>query len=350
MQREPAPQRIRSPATGRSLDNPPATTTRVKSMPRGPAADAPGPAIEIRAVTYRYPGPGSGAAPGATPAGSDALSDINLIVERGERLGIVGPNGGGKSTLLSLVTGMRPLQIGTVRVLGDAPERARDRGQIGYVAQRSEADRRFPISVRQAVEMPLRVRTAPWRRLTRTGRDRAQHALGLVDLAELADRPVDAMSGGQFQRLLIARAVVTQPEILVLDEPTVGIDVAGQQRFAALIDRLVTELGLTILIVSHDLRAIAAGCDRVACLARTLHYHDAPGGLTPAVLAEVFHHDLVGVFGADNAGGAAAHTHTHQHTHACGGCSPHTPERSSKPRAHDQANGPADDAANGGAP
>lgn len=105
----------------------------------------------------------------------------------------------------------------------------------------------------------------------------------------------------------------------MLDEPTVGIDAAGQQRFSALIERLNKGLGLTIVVVSHDLRTIATSCDRVACLRRTLHYHDAQGGLTPAVLAEVFSHDIEAVFGEvhiDAHAAADCHDPTHHHHHA----------------------------------
>ncbi|MEX2217784.1 MAG: hypothetical protein WD749_03410, partial [Phycisphaerales bacterium] len=95
----------------------------------------------------------------------------------------------------------------------------------------------------------------------------------------------------------IARALASRPRLLLLDEPTVGIDIAGQQRFSALLRTLHERLGLTIIVVSHDIRTIAAGSDRVACLSRTLHSHTAPEGLTPAVLAEVFSHDVAAIFG-----------------------------------------------------
>ena len=96
---------------------------------------------------------------------------------------------------------------------------------------------------------------------------------------------------------MIARAIACQPKLLILDEPTVGVDIAGQQRFGNLINTLHRELDLTIIVVTHDMRAIAAVADRVACLSRTLHFHDSPDGLSPAVLAQVFAHDVAGVFG-----------------------------------------------------
>mgnify|MGYP002626584267 FL=1 len=116
-----------------------------------------------------------------------------------------------------------------------------------------------------------------------------------VGVVDLRDRPVGQLSGGQQQRLFIARALVAQPKVLILDEPLVGVDEAGQQRFAALINELHASLGLTIVIVSHDIQAIAAGCNRVACLRQSIHFHDAPQGLTREVLAEVFAHEVAPV-------------------------------------------------------
>jgi len=118
------------------------------------------------------------------------------------------------------------------------------------------------------------------------------------------------------QRVWIARALANRPRLLLLDEPTVGIDPAGQQQFSDLLTRLRNEMDLTIVVVSHDLRTVAAGCDRVACLARTLHFHDAPGGLTPAVLAEVFRHDVSAIFGD-----------VHIDAHRAAECSHHHPAK-----------------------
>ena len=246
----------------------------------------PSPAIEFAEVSYTYPG-----------ADAPALERVSLRVERGERLGVVGPNGGGKSTLLRIAMGLARGYTGSVRVFGEPPNRARRNGRIAAVLQQCEAEVRFPISVAQAVTLAASRRVAPWRRTGRAQRDRAMRSLTLVGADRLADRPVGALSVGQLQRVLIARAIAAEPDILALDEPTVGIDPEGQARFAEVMRRVHASLGLTILIVSHDVRAVAAGCDRVACLSRTLHYHDAPEGLTPQILAEVFKHEVAGAFG-----------------------------------------------------
>lgn len=116
--------------------------------------------------------------------------------------------------------------------------------------------------------------------------------LELAGIADLAQTPVGDLSGGQQQRAFIARALAGYPRILLLDEPTVGIDQAGRALFAQLLNRAHQKMGLTILMVSHNLRAIASGCDEIAVLSRTLHYHAAPSGLTPEVLTEVFNHDI----------------------------------------------------------
>lgn len=279
------------------------------------------PAIDLRAVSYTYP------ARILRDEPVPALTDITLTVPSGTRLGILGPNGGGKSTLVKLILGLLTPDRGSVRVLGLDPDQARRRALVGYLPQRIGAETDWPISVRQAVAMPLSARTSPLTLRDRAAEDAADRALALVGLTPLANRPIGALSGGQLQRAMIARAIAPSPRLLVLDEPTVGVDAAGQQRFADLINTLHAELGITIITVSHDLRAIAAGSDRVACLHRTLHFHDAPSGLTPAILAEVFAHDVEAIFGHVHVDAHPAHDcHDPAHHHE-----PHPPAQSPPP-------------------
>lgn len=221
-----------------------------------------------------------------------ALQDISLSVGRGQRLGVLGPNGGGKTTLIRLIQGEIRPHSGTVRVLGMSPQEARRSGRVAVVHQKSTADLQFPLSVRQAVAMAAVYRGSGRGRVSQDVRDRVDHAIDLVGLLGLEDRAVGALSGGQFQRVLIGRAVATGAELLLLDEPTVGIDVAGQKQFGSVLSTLQDELGVTIVIVSHQLRTVASTCDCIACLRRTLHLHGDPSGLTPAVIAEVFEHDV----------------------------------------------------------
>jgi len=233
------------------------------------------PAIECTGVSFAY------------DRGATALRDVSLTVDRGELLAVVGPNGGGKTTFIKLLLGLLSPTAGTVRVLGLNPARARREGRIGYVPQRSTAQMHFPISVEQMVALG-------------SNPAQARAALELVRIPELAREHVGALSGGQFQRAMIARALAMEPELLLLDEPAVGIDAKGQQEFEGILKSIRNERSITLVLVSHDLRTIATGgasCDRVACLRQSLHFHNAPDGLTPSILGEVFRHDLEWVFG-----------------------------------------------------
>ncbi len=272
-------------------------------------------AIQYEGVTFAYPRAGGNGGP------RTAIEGITLGVRIGERLGILGPNGGGKSTLLKLTLGLLRGNSGSIRVFGVSPDEARRRRLIGYVPQKVESELAFPLSVRQVVQMAAAAAAPAEQRRT------VDESLALVGASDLADKPIGKLSGGQLQRVMIARALAAKPKLLLLDEPTVGIDLAGQQRFADLLRSLHDRLGLTIVVVSHDIRTIAAGCDRVACLARTLHSHMAPQGLTPRVLAEVFSHDVAAIFGDVHVDAHLAkecpdpahepHHHAHEHGPGC---------------------------------
>ncbi len=269
--------------------------------------------VTLEGVSFSYAG-----------AAERAVRDVTMRVEPGEVLAIVGPNGAGKSTLIKMIAGLLDTGAGTargsIRVGGMTPAEARRKGLIGYVPQVSRAERRFPLSVRQAVELGASARRAGWRGATSDERAWAARCLEMVDATDLAEKPVGTISGGQFRRMLIARALAGRPGLLVLDEPAAGLDAPGQRRLGEVIKSVHDELGVTVLMVSHDLRAIAMGgssCDRVACLRKTLHFHAAPEGLTPAVLIEVFQHDLADIFGevhveAHKASDCPGHEH---HTH-----------------------------------
>lgn len=287
--------------------------------------DSREPAVVYEAVSFAYNRANGGGEAGPR----SVLERITLTVRDGERLGILGPNGGGKSTLLKLTLGLVRGYTGRIRVFGYTPEEARRRRLIGYVPQKIEAELAFPLSVRQVVEMSVEAGLPPWRGLSRADHEAVKEALELVGAAPLAERPIGKLSGGQLQRVMIARALACRPRLLLLDEPTVGIDAVGQQRFAELLRSLHGKLGLTIMLVSHDIRAIVAGSERVACLSRTLHSHVAPEGLTPRVLAEVFSHDVAAIFGDVHVDAHLARECPVEHDHAHGhdGCThDHGPE------------------------
>ena len=244
-----------------------------------------------------------------TPERPLALRDVTLHVEQGCSLGIIGPNGAGKTTLLKIILGLLDGFRGSAKVLGMTPwEACRRGGIVGYVPQRHDAEWRFPLTVRQVVRMGLIGKTGLLRWYSRADRQYVEQIMEQLGIASFADRPIGDLSGGQQQRCFIARALAAKPKILILDEPLVGVDEAGQQQFAELSRRLHHGLHvsdpvagsadgstLTLVIVSHDIRAIAASCSRVACLNQTIHYHDSPAGLTEDVLREVFQHEISSV-------------------------------------------------------
>lgn len=238
-------------------------------------------AICVQGLTYIY------------PDGSVALRDVNLHVRTGSSLAVIGPNGAGKTTLLKILLGLLDGYQGSVIIMGMAPQQARQAGgQISCVPQRATVDWRFPICVREAVRLGLAGRTPLLRRYRRDDLDFVDHLMDMLELTPLADRPVGALSGGQQQRVLIGRALAPRPRLLLLDEPTVGVDEPTQQKFHALMGRVHREFGLTLVLVSHDLRAVLASCQRVACLNQMLHFHDVPEQLAPDVLTRVFKCEL----------------------------------------------------------
>jgi zinc transport system ATP-binding protein len=239
-----------------------------------------------------------------------ALEHITLHVKRGSTLGIIGPNGGGKTTLLKLMLGTLAPDSGTVTVEGLSPKAACAKGNIvGYVPQRHTLDWTFPINVEQVVELGLCGQKGLFGRYGRSERQKVRETLEAVGMAKFSRQPIGDLSGGQQQRVFIARALVATPRILFLDEPTTGIDQAAQESFALLLSDLRRRYELTIVMVSHNLRSILASCDNIACLNRTLHYHDHPAELSKEVLFRVFQCDLDAVLDPHHDDGCCGHSH-----------------------------------------
>ena len=210
------------------------------------------------------------------------LSGVTLTVTEGDFLGIIGPNGGGKSTLLKALLGLVKPARGIVRVFGEEPRQSRMR--IGYVPQYSQLDRNFPISVRDAVLMGRIGRKKLLQRYGREDFEAAEEALSIAGMENHADRQIGQLSGGQLQRVLVARALVSRPDMLLLDEPTTGVDVAAQEGLSSVLNKL--KGAVTIIMVTHDTGVLAASADKVACLSGRLYYHDSkellPGDLEEA--------------------------------------------------------------------
>ena len=194
--------------------------------------------------------------------GTKVLRDLSLSVYVGDFLAVLGPNGGGKTTLLRVILGLEQPTSGTVRVFGTLPGRSSAR--IGYVPQRLFFDREFPISAWEVVMMGRLSKTKLMRRYSRTDRQKAAEALEIAGLTALRDRRIGALSGGELQRVLIARALASEPELLLLDEPTASVDPEMKSTIYDLLDMLRKKH--TIVLVTHDTGAIRRHVTRIACL------------------------------------------------------------------------------------
>lgn len=204
------------------------------------------------------------------------LDRVFFQVRRGEFLALLGPNGSGKTTLIKCILGLIRPDSGTVKVFGKAPWHLNDdRRRLGYVPQLISVDLTFPLLAKEAVLMGRYARIGMLRRPKRADREAARIAMERVGIADLADRPIARLSGGQRQRVFLARALANEPEILILDEPTTGVDPTTTESFYELLGGLHRE-GRTIILVSHDVGVVASHVDGVACLNRGLVGHGKP--------------------------------------------------------------------------
>lgn len=199
-----------------------------------------------------------------------ALSDINLEIEAGSFTGIIGPNGGGKTTLLKVMLGILKPWTGHVNVFGQSP--FCNRRLIGYVPQTDHINRRFPISVREVVlQGRLSGSRLCFHRFNATDQEKVQWCLDKLNLNDLARRQIGQLSRGQWQRVMIARALAVEPRLLLLDEPTTGLDAQASSMVYQLLRELNREM--TIVMVTHDTMAISSYVHNIACINHSLYYH-----------------------------------------------------------------------------
>jgi zinc transport system ATP-binding protein len=197
------------------------------------------------------------------------LEGIDLSVYQNDFMGLIGPNGGGKTTLLKVVLGLIKPSRGKITVLGSTPERGRR--FVGYVPQYSLFDRYFPASVWDVVLMGRLGQAVRFRRYSEEDKKAAINALQTVELLDFKERQIGRLSGGQQQRVFIARALVSEPKLLLLDEPTASVDAPMMEEFYELLNRLKQRMA--IVLVTHDLSAVSIYVDTVGCLNRKLYYH-----------------------------------------------------------------------------
>jgi zinc transport system ATP-binding protein len=221
--------------------------------------------------------------------GKEILKNINFTLEEGIFLGIVGPNGGGKTTLVRAVLGLLTPTGGTIKIFGQSPKSLIGRNFFGYMPQHHNIDPNFPA---RAIDIVLmgRYRFSGFLRWPgKKDSKKALEYLSIMGVEKQAYEQYSRLSGGQQQRVSIARALAEEPKILVLDEPSTGIDVIGQEDFYHLLKGLQKRLKLTILMVSHDIGTVTTYVDEIACLNITLHYHGNPvGALNEKVLSSLY--------------------------------------------------------------
>jgi zinc transport system ATP-binding protein len=206
--------------------------------------------------------------------GAPVLVDVDLVIEEGDFLAVIGPNGSGKTTLVKIILGLLRPTSGEVRIFDRTPAEFSDWPRVGYIPQKAtHIDPFFPASVEEVVGMALLSKRGKRGAAGREARAKVRRALEVVGMAGFAKGPVGRLSGGQQQRVFIARALVTSPRILFLDEPTTGVDAETQASFYDMLDRLNRSEGLTIVLVTHDIGIVNKHVNRVACLNQRLIYH-----------------------------------------------------------------------------
>jgi len=215
----------------------------------------------------------------AYPQGQPVLRDVNLVVNAGEFVAIAGPNGGGKTTLLRIVLGLERPQTGEARLYGEPASRFGGRSRIGYLAQRSQLGIESPVTVREVVAAGRVQRHGVFGRFRPADRVLVDEAIARVGLGAQSESPVATLSGGQRQRAFIAKALAAEPDLLVLDEPTAGVDVDAQESLATLLDRLHRDLDVTILFVSHEFGAVERFVERLILVRGRVVFDGVPAAL-----------------------------------------------------------------------
>ncbi|MDQ0175207.1 metal ABC transporter ATP-binding protein [Bacillus chungangensis] len=241
------------------------------------------PAIAVNQVYFRY-------------ERENVLEDINLVVPKGVFLGLVGPNGSGKSTLLKIILGLLKPQQGTVSLFGCPQEKFKDWDRIGFVSQKANSfNTGFPATVYEVVASGLTKKVGLFRFIGKKYKSIIIEAVRSVGMEAFLYRNIGELSGGQQQRVFIARAIVSEPDVLILDEPTVGVDAKHVQAFYDMLEQLNKNLNLTLILVTHDIGTITNKVTHVACLNKHLHFHGKTEDfeeMTQGDLASFYNHDI----------------------------------------------------------
>jgi len=205
---------------------------------------------------------------------STVLEDISLEVKEGEFWALIGPNGSGKSTLINIILGLLKADQGTVKLFGQNVDSFKQRERIGYVSQKSNSfNSGFPATVLEVVKSGLTRKAGLFKSFSKHDEQKALDALRIVKMEDFASQNIGELSGGQQQRVFIARALVGEPDLLIMDEPTVGIDQKNVASFYSMLNELNREHGIAILLVTHEIDLVTELATHVACLNRSIHFH-----------------------------------------------------------------------------
>lgn len=233
----------------------------------------------------------------------NVLEDVTFSVPKGAFLGLVGPNGSGKSTLLKCILGLLKPQQGNIHLFGTPISSFKEWHRVGFVSQKANSfNTGFPATVYEVVASGLTAKLGMFRFLTSKEKKAVMEAIDAVGMSEFQKQNIGELSGGQQQRVFIARAIVSKPELLILDEPTVGVDVHHVQNFYNMLDELNRRLGITLLLVTHDIGTITEKVTHVACLNKHLYFHGKADEF-----AQLKEHDLSRFYGHH------LHVLSHQH-------------------------------------
>ncbi len=239
--------------------------------------------IQLKDVSFRYDR-------------ENVLEHIDLTVPKGAFLGLVGPNGSGKSTLLKLILGLLKPQQGDIYLFGQQQAKFREKSRIGFVSQKANSfNSGFPATVYEVVASGLTGKVGLFRFLGSNVKREVMKAIQSVGMESFAGKNIGELSGGQQQRVFIARAIVSKPDALILDEPTVGVDEKNVKSFYDMLETLNKELGITLILVTHDIGTITSKVTHVVCLNKNLHFHGRTEEferLSTEDLSSFYHHNV----------------------------------------------------------
>ncbi|MFA9559355.1 metal ABC transporter ATP-binding protein [Evansella sp. AB-rgal1] len=254
-------------------------------------------AIEVELVSFSY-------------GQRNVLEDIQLKIPQGSFLGLMGPNGSGKSTLIKCILGLHKPNKGTIKLFGEDVNKFDRWSEVGFVSQKANSfNSGFPATVFEVVSMGLFGKIGLFRFLTRKHKDKVIDAIRQVGMEDYLRQNIGELSGGQQQRVFIARALVSDPKLLILDEPTVGVDAKSVQNFYTMLKKLNVERNMTLVLVTHDIGAMTEYITDVACLNKCLHFHGGTKEFEEKqddMISSMYGHDVRII----------THNHDHDHDHA----------------------------------